>query len=264
MARKSIKLSFLRAQATKSIANRRTSRFLRRLILSAVDTAARQHYADQYSMKCLQVSAAVQFLLKTIDIESTLWVGATCFAEVYEQDGIAGWGGFWGIDHHVWLFSCFHELIDLSVSQMHHHPRHLRTDCIPIPAIWWNDPNQWPPVIRYLPDSKVDRVNLGQNQADLNDFLALTHHLFNEALQSKSADEINFGPILYGVDTMNELHQINPWLRRAIAFQDRGVPFPKWVQEREAELIAAGKEGKLAASRLSSQKDLISITLRDR
>lgn len=76
-------------------------------------------------------------------------------------------GRLLGQDHHIWLTTEYDELVDLSISHCHRHPRSRRTDGIPMPPLWWNDLGQWPPVIRYLPDAPV-RIRLqGEDAADL-------------------------------------------------------------------------------------------------
>jgi len=55
---------------------------------------ANEHYGDTYARKCLQTSAVIQMLLERIGISSTLWIGAACFAEVFENPSEGAWGGF--------------------------------------------------------------------------------------------------------------------------------------------------------------------------
>lgn len=70
----------------------------------------------------------------------------------------------------------------------------------------------------------------------------------DEHLATRSVQDTTFERMLSGVESMNErTERGDPWLARAIVFQDRGIPFPDWIQERERELIALGPK---APSRL--------------
>lgn len=257
-----IKPAFLKLQIKKSLAQKCTTPFLRRLTLGTTNLVATAHYGSSYATKCLQTSAAIQSVLHGFGIGSQLWMGATCFAEVFEQHGIGKWAGFWDNDHHVWLVTEFGELVDLSVTQMHLHPRSQRSDVIPVPPIWWDQIDCWPPVIRYLPDAPISiGFDDPADSGDLRELLGKTRNKLDETLQKKEVESIAFGPILANSATMNALHEKgHPWLIRAILFQDRSIPFPTWIQEREAELMAAHLRGEPAASRLWSRSDLVRRT----
>lgn len=207
-------------------------------------------------MKCLQTAAATAALLNRFGIKSRLWVGALCAAEVFE-DGTATWGGFWGQDHHVWLTTEFSELVDLSITQLHRHPKSRRSDGIPIPAIWWNDLGRWPPVLRYMPDSPISIGLEGPDRTDLEAFKSRVKEALEAEVARKNVSDIGFGPILENVGTMDLLHDRNDWLTRAILFQDRNIPFPAWIGRRERELTEAYEKGQLAPSALSQRSDLI-------
>lgn len=235
-----IKPNFLKKQINKSRAQRTTAPFLRRLVFTTVDQVAREHYELAYPMKCLQTSAAAKALLENLGIKSRLWMGATCFAEAFEQGDVI-WGGFWDRDHHVWLVTEFSELVDLSIAQMHQHPNRKRDDGIPVLPIWWDETDQWPDVIRYLPDGPV-KIGLDDpvEIADLNIFLTKVRNRFEDLLRLRCVEDVKFGPILADVAMMDSLHKQNhPWLIRAAQFSDRGIPFPPWIQKRDAELTAA-------------------------
>ena len=148
-----IKSGFLEAQSAKSLAQKKTTPFLRRLIASTIDRAAQEHYGAAYAMKCVQTSHAVVRLLDQFEIGGRLCEGGLCAAMVHEDSRFDGWGGFWDGNHHVWAMTRFGELVDLSISQMHRHSGTGRTDAIPVPALWWDDKNAALPVIRYLPDN---------------------------------------------------------------------------------------------------------------
>lgn len=254
-----IKPAFLKAQTLKSRQMGQTSLFLRRLIFSTVDRLAKNRYGEDYPIRCLQTSVAVQSLLASLGIRSELWLGALCAAGPHEDPTAATWAGFWGQDHHVWLRTEFNELVDLSVSQLHLHPRSIRDDGIAMPPVWWDDIGGWPPIIRYLPDSRIGEVSLpAPDETDLAEFRTDIMVAFGEQTKHARVDQITFGPILDNVDTMNRLTaQGHPWLVGALAFLGHGVSFPPWIQAREAELNAAYKLKIRAPSQLAPQVDAI-------
>lgn len=186
-------------------------------------------------------------------------MGAVCAAEVFREPGVAAWGGFWDKDHHIWLATEFYEYVDLSISQLHLHPRRRRTDAIPIPPLWWSDITSWPPVLKYLPDTPI-QMGL-ECQEDIDDMKAFQQKVdsaFDTMLSHDNFEKIAFGAILGGPESMNGLYeQGNEWVVRALVFQERSIPFPDWIRDREAELVAAHQRGVRAASRLSSRIELV-------
>jgi hypothetical protein len=80
-----IKPGFIKAQVVKSAANKEGSPFLRRLVFSVVDESAKAHRGPLYSTKCFQVSGVIRAVPRRFGIESRLWVGAICVAEVFED-----------------------------------------------------------------------------------------------------------------------------------------------------------------------------------
>lgn len=240
-----IKSSFLKKQIIKSKRQRITAPFLQRLVFTTVDQVARDHYESDYPMKCLQTAAAVGMLLDNLGIKNRLLTGAACFAEAFEQSGVVTWGGFWDRDHHVWLVTVFGELVDLSISQMHRHPKRNRADGIPVLPIWWDDRDVLPSMICYLPDGPV-KIGFDdpEDTEDLKIFLEKVCSRFNETTASGHVDDVKFSPILTNLRVMHELHERgHPWLVRVLLFQDRAVPFPLWIQRREAELHEASCPG---------------------
>ena len=248
-----IAASFLHLQTAESAKNRCTSPFLRKLILSVVDTAAKAHYRQDYSLKCLQTASALQLLLTRVRISSLLWVGAVCVAEVFEQAGVASWGGFWDSDHHFWLETEFQEYVDLGIGQLHLHPLRRRTDGIPMPSIWWNDIGKWPHVIRYLPDTTASfELDTTEDANDLFSFKAKVEDEFAAVLLHHNIEDIIFGPILSGLETMNMLQQQgHSWVVGALPFQESAIPFPEWIRQREREFMEAYHRGERPPSRLA-------------
>lgn len=245
-----IEPGFIKAQVAKSAANRQTSSFLRRLVFSVVDEVAVAHYGAHYPTRCLQVSAAVRTVLERFGIRSSLWVGAVCVAEVFEDAGFATRGGFWDQDHHLWLTTEYDELVDLSISQIHRHPRSQRSEGIAIPAVWWSDLGQWPPVIRYLPDAPVKIGLQGEDVADLSSFQGKVMAALDARLATNSVQDTAFARMLCDVDGMNEATRLgDPWLTRAVVFVDGHIPFPDGIQQRERQLNRLGGGGTPTACR---------------
>ena len=248
-----IKTSFLEAQSAKSAAQNKTTPFLRRLVASVVDRAAHEQYGAAYAMKCLQTSHAVLLLLDRLNIGGVLCEGALCAALVHEDSRADGWGGFWGANHHVWAMTQFGEIVDLSISQMHRHSRSDRTDGIPCPPMWWDDKAFALPVIRHLPDNFFKTIAFSDETGapDLAAFESRVRRIYEETLAGETVEQIAFGPLLENIDGARSLHrQGHKWLSRAIAFQERKIPLPRWVSEREAEMVAAAKSGAAPASML--------------
>lgn len=248
-----IKPRFIDGQVQKSRRAKQTTPFLRRLVATTVDQVARAHYGNAYSTKCVQASIAVQRLLRRLHIASQVWLGAVCAAEVFESPYVAGWGGFWGDDHHAWTTTEFHELVDLTAAEMTQHPRSSRPDGIAMPPLWWNDISQWPPVLRYLPDSPVEPCFPDlSDMADLDCFLTAVDRNLDDRLASGSVEAVTFGPMLTGAASLNALEAAgHPWVTRARGFLDRGTVPPPWIVERERELVAAHRHGCRAPSRLA-------------
>lgn len=247
-----IKPSFIKKQVEKATRVAATPPVLRSLVFSVVDQMAQEHYGSQYPLKCLQTAAATQQLLATMGIRSTLWCGAVCFAEVFDEASDVSWGGFWGEDHHVWVITEFKEYVDLSISRLHQHPNSRRTDGVPVPAVWWDDITQWPSVIRYLPDSPVGIGLEGSDAADLAQFLNRVEQAFNRSLAHGQIDAVKFSPLLTGPNSMNDLYaQGLPWAVRSYVIQEHNIPFPSWIVERQEELWSAWEAGTTAPRRMS-------------
>lgn len=246
-----IKKSFIKKQVEKAARLGVTPPVLRQLVFSVVDQVAREHYGEQYPLKCLQTAAAIQQVLSEIGIQSNLWCGAVCFAEVFEDVPDIIWGGFWDQDHHIWVVTEFKEYVDLSISQLHRHPRSRRADGTPIPAVWWDDITQWPRAIRYLPDSPI-RIGLqNEDAADLAHFLQRVQQAFLKLLAEGEVDIVKFTPLLTGPSAMNDLYEQGlAWAVRSFIVQERNIPFPAWIAEREDELWNAWSAGRMAPSRI--------------
>jgi hypothetical protein len=248
-----IKPAFLKTQKRKTQNDKRVSPFLRRLLASTIDRAAREHYGDAYCMKCVQTSQAMSRLLTRVDVRSKVWVGAFCAPEVFHDTALIKWGGFWGDEHHAWVVTEFSEVIDLSIAELVHHPCKVRSDGIPLPTVWWDDIGEQPSVIRYLPDTPIKASFADPAEtADYDAFLGVVDALWNESLSTYRVDELHFMPMLEGPASMNRFHEAgHPWFVKAVLFQDRAVPFPDWISNRESEIAESSRRGERPPTRLA-------------
>jgi len=178
-------------------------------------------------------------VLDTFGIKSEAFTGALCVSQVFEDEGkTPNWNGFWGEDHHIWSRTEFGEFVDLTIRYLHLHPASKAKNQLPMPAVWWKDTIRWPRVIKYLHQGRLIPMLSDDEMEDLDVFKQLVLAELDTTLKTCSVQEIEFQPILHGVDSMNELHvKGNLWLQRSIVFQDFNIPHPSWVKEREAELM---------------------------
>ena len=254
-----IKKRFIERKIEKSAAAKRTAPFLRRLVFQTVDAVSRSHYANDYPMKCVQTAAASKMLLANMDIDSRLTMGAVCFPKILHGGQFAGWTGFWGRDHHVWLETEFNEVVDLSISQLHEHPRTIGRE-MQAPAIWWEQKYGWPPIIRYLFDTYAGGVDLGDpgDQASYEQFLEKVQAMFSWILAEKTIEDVAFSPLLGDVDQLNIwTEEGHPWTIGSLTVLDRQISFPEWIANRQKEIESALARGMYPNSRLSNREDLI-------
>ena len=254
-----IKRRFIERQTEKSAAKKRTTSFLRRLVFHTVDAVSRSHYAEDYSMKCVQTAAASKMLLSKVGIGSRLTMGAVCFPKILAGGQFAGWTGFWDADHHVWLETEFNEVVDLSISQLHAHPR-TREREMQTPAIWWEQRIGWPPIIRYLCDTYVDDVALEDagDQESYVQYLKKVQAEFLSILADKSVEDVAFSPLLADIDQLNTwTEEGHPWATAALTVLEYQIPFPPWIAERQREIEMALYQGRYPSGDLSDRDDLI-------
>lgn len=254
-----IKRAFIEKQVERSKRERRTSSFLRRLIMGVVDRSAFEHYGSSYPTRCIQCSAALSLLLRDLGIRNFLTLGAFCIAEVFSDGSPPRWGGFWNRDHHVWMNSEFGEIVDLTVSTLHKHPASQKGAALAAPPIWWSDCSRFPAIFRYLPDSPANPdIADRDGSADLADFLKLVRKRFAETLERSEVAEIARPQILDGFETLQRLLVSgDEWTKAVFAVQQFRVPFPDWIVGREAELMECWRTKRKAPSRLAQFGDII-------
>lgn len=233
-----IKKTFIQKQVKKSKIEKKTSLFLRRLIFHVVDIALKKHYSETFSMKCLQSSVAIRILLEQNNIKSREIMGAVCVSQVFDDESkLPSWNGFWGNDHHVFLTTEYNELVDLTMKYLHLHPMSKKNKQLPVPAVWWSDIDQWPTILKYLPENaKVNIMLPEEDNLDLENFKILVLKEYENTLESSTVNEILYEPILNGIDSLNKLYnEGNMWLKKSLIFQELNIPLPPWVEKKEAE-----------------------------
>jgi len=257
-----IKPQFLKKQFQKSIGAQSTAPFLRRFVIRIVDEVAQAHYGAEHPMKCTQTAGAIQVLLAELGIASRLTMGAVCFPKINSAGHFVGWSGFWEDDHHIWLTTQFYEVVDLSISQQHDHPS-TEGEEMPTPAIWWDQAGGWPPIMRYLEDTFVDRIALScpDEQTSYERFVAKVGVAFSSALSERDVKDFTFKQLLMDVDQLNQWTETkHPWATAALFVPEHQVAFPAWIIERQEEIERALERNEEPASRLSNRLDLIDRT----
>lgn len=229
----------LQKQVLRSRETGKTTPFLARLALQVVSQAVTERYTTTRSIRCLQASCGIERVLSRLGIRAHLFGDAFCIVRLFRDPRVVMWGGFWGQDHHVWVSTEFHEIVDLGVSWLHEHPKSTRNDAWPIPAIWWRDIDRLPRLFRYLPvGSLVPRLEPTE-QDDLDAFLRKVDASFDDFLKRGRPGAVTYAPVIYSEESLNELlKQRNPWLSGAARIP-QDMPYPPWVQAREDELMAA-------------------------
>jgi hypothetical protein len=230
----------LKSEVAASKRQGKTTRFLRQFVLRVADASMRQVYGDNYSIRCLQASIAIQTILEDIGIRSHLLYGALCVSKATRGEHFdLGWAGFWDRDHHVWVAVEFFEFVDLTISQLHLHPAGPYDTDEPIPAIWWHPANTWPPIIKYLPDGVPDIQLSGEDEECLRALRASLPESKLHVMRTCESSDTLYEPILHGIDHLQELTEGgHPWLRKSLLVQEYDIPMPPWVEERERRLRA--------------------------
>ncbi|MGC6500820.1 MAG: hypothetical protein ACON4C_11555 [Henriciella sp.] len=254
-----IKSQFLKKQREKSQSTKSTTPFLRRLVFYTVDQVASEHYGADYAMKCAQTAGAAQRVLDRLGVRSRITLGAVCFPKISPDRRFLGWTGFWGDDHHIWLTTEFCEVVDLSISRLHDHPKTRGTE-MPTPAIWWCHEQGWPPIIRYLEDTFIDGIALSceLEQASYEAFLEKVDFTFSTILRDQIVSDVRFDSMLMNLDQLNALTDANHrWATAACIVPAQDIAFPDWVVERENEIADFLNRDQRPPSRLSYREDLI-------
>lgn len=239
---------FLQEHGAKSKARGSTTAFLKHFTFTVVDRALRRHFGDNYSIRCLQGSVGAQLVLAEAGIVSRLWMGAASYALGFAGEPkpprVFRFGGFWGEDHHVWCTTEFYEFVDLTISQLHRHPRTSRRDTLPVPPLWWNVNPGMVPTVKYLPQGPVGGLQLEpEEDREHQAFVKCVLPCLEEVMSGIDSRAIDFGTILEGTGTLDRLTEIgDPWVTQAKVYYDLRVPHADWVEERERALMAVAGE----------------------
>jgi len=228
-----IKAGFIKKQVQKSQRDSKTTEFLRRLTFQVVDEALLKHYEQDYPMKCLQASVGIQNTLKSFGVNSRLVLGEACMAQVFANSHVIGWNGFWGEDHHHWLFTEYSEVVDLTIRYLHIHPAKRDNEQLEMPSVWWGTKDATS-VINYLGTCFIEYPKLPEeDQIDLTVFEKLVQSHLEDTLEQKTVEEINFEPVISGMPSLNKLDQAgNPWVKKAFFVHQNSLPLPEDYQEK--------------------------------
>lgn len=130
---------------------------------------------------------------------------------------------------------------------------------MPTPAIWWCHKQGWPPVIRYLEDTFIDRIALSceLEQASYEAFLEKVDSTFSTILSDQIVSDVRFDSMLMNLDQLNALTDANDrWATAAYIVPAQDIAFPDWIVERENEIAHFISKGEHPPSHLSFRSDL--------
>jgi hypothetical protein len=242
---------FLQREVAESKKKKRTTMDLRRFAIGVVDQALGEHYGDNYSIRCFQGSQAIKAIHDSLGIKCKVWSGHVCLSRVtvVERHPHLGWAGFWDQDHHAWAINEYAELVDVSIAHLHLHPASGSKADLPIPPVWWDQIEIWPPTMVYMPEGlAVAQFDEEKDVKDLEKFLALVQTRFGEASKRPAKSRYD-GPVLAGPSALNELsEQGHPWA--AFSSYAQNLPKPPWVVNRINELNVKAQERSAARNNL--------------
>ena len=216
--------------------------FIKYLIFSILEDSLVEVYGSNYSMKCLQSSIATRELLNDLGFHSKLDYGSCCFSIVRGQYPYnLTWGGFWDKDYHIWVITEYHELVDFTISQMHLHPKlDLQVKIEPILPLWYSPIDTMPSILKYLPQDfniVVQEKLSGQDKVDLDSLLALAKKkliLARENNQYRMYEKF----IIENPSVLEHLLKNgNVWMKGSVMMQQKQIPLPAWIQNKEKELL---------------------------
>jgi len=108
---------------------------------------------------------------------------------------------------------------------------------LPVLPVWWEDIEEWPPIIRYLPKAPVDIQLCNEDMVDLKEFQNDVRSVLGKTFKESSVEDVSFGPILEGMSSLNRLtSEGNLWLRKSLLVQKLNIQFPEWIRVREMDL----------------------------
>lgn len=231
--------STFKKYSDQSKRNKITSPFLRKLIFSVVEKTLRNHYGSGYSERCLQSSVSIRKLLEKFDIKSKEYCGAVCVSQAFDDEHKRpSWNGFWDNNHHVFLVTEFCEVVDLTINALHLHPMSNQDAQAPVPSVWWNTPEQWPHIMRYLPEGPIKIDLPPEDEEDLNQLLSKLLSEFEKTIRESDVEDVFFDPILHDMNSLNELYENgNAWVKKSLWLQEANIPHPPWIAMRENQLM---------------------------
>lgn len=239
-----------------------TTPIIRHLIATTVSRSARSVYGKAFSTKCTQSSAAVKHLLSRVGIKSQLIAGAVCYLRVEAKTGKSNmWSGFWGQDHHAWVYTEFEELVDISISALNEHPSTTIPE-LPPPALWWPVNLGSPHFFRYLSDLRFETQEYESDEAQLfTKFMKMVDKRFDQICQNLSPNDFHFPDLLGGEGELERLiNEKHTYLTIVINETPETTPLPEWIIDRQNEIQEAINKGVPAKSRLLGIEGLFQVT----
>lgn len=239
-------------EAKLSLDKRVTTLNLRDYIFSVVDETNLEIFGDKSSFKCAQTALATAFLLSKFGIESVYILGSVCVPKISVNLSTMSWHGFWNNDHHYWIMTKFGEIVDLSVAYLHRHPVQ-KTSILEMPPVWIDtnqgvptcfkyfnsecfnvDYSQGRPVITFLEDN--DKTATLSPEQELAEYWAALEQNF---MKTEKTYVSRFPCHITEGMTENDLHtSTSAYLNLIPKFLDENIESPRWIIEREAELMA--------------------------
>lgn len=235
-----------------------TTPIIRHLIATTVSRSAKSVYGKAFSTKCTQSSVAVKHLLSRVGIKSQLIAGAVCYLRAEAKTGTPNmWSGFWGSDHHAWVFTEFEELVDISISALNEHPCTTIPELAP-PALWWPVNLGSPHFFRYLSDLEFQTLEFeGSEQVLFKKFMEMVDSQFDQICQNLSPNDFHYPNLLGGDGELGRLiDEQHPYLTVVINETHETTPLPNWIIDRQNEMQEAIDKGVPAKSRLIKVKGL--------
>jgi hypothetical protein len=220
--------------------NREIHPYLKRMILSATQTALRKVVPDSYYKKCQGAAAAIFMILRSLRIQSSIFGGSVSWLYgAVDENGVARQSrcGFWSQNPalptpHAWVVTEYGSLIDLTCSYFHYvyeeNEKNLQSRDV-LPIIWMKTENLTAlPALRYSPAAKFQDIDLQQCDELARQVVGLALAAFwghpsletdlppdadPEVVVQKNVPDLG-NEVLDGPQSLERLRQSNGWVAR--------------------------------------------------
>ena len=242
----------IKQEAKISRKKRKTTLPLRDYIFSVVDETNLEVFGERSSFKCAQTALATASLLSKYGIKTVYILGSTCVPKISTDLSIMSWHGFWGDDHHYWVMTEFGEIVDLSMAYLHLHPQE-KLSLLEMPPVWIDTNQGIPTCFKYF-HSECFNLDYSEGRPetiflDDNDKTATTSPeqefaeywaVFERNFLKKDKTYVSRFPCHISEDiTEDALHiSKSAYLNAIPKFLNENIEFPRWILQREAELMA--------------------------